>query len=161
MNKVLALVMLLVLPSATVDCGVLIHPERNGHRSGPVDAGALIMDCLWLLVGVVPGVVALVVDFSTGGVYASGSAMAVAPGQALQFRLRGSAPRDAAVAVTIQSPDGHSTLLLDRHVAQGGEIGPLSFSIPAELAPGRYSLALMVNGQAQSAWGLNVASAQE
>ena len=53
----------------TAGCGYLLHPERRGNDGGTIDGGSLIMDLLWLLPGVVPGVVALVVDFSSGAVY--------------------------------------------------------------------------------------------
>jgi hypothetical protein len=33
----------------------------------------MVMDILWLIPGIVPGVIALVVDFSSGGIYVSGS----------------------------------------------------------------------------------------
>ena len=160
-NKLLVLVTLVAMTAATFNCGLLMHPERKGHKGDHVDATALVMDCLWLLVGVVPGVVALVVDFSTGGVYESGSSMNVAPGQKFTFRLRGPAPQDADVAVTIQGPDGHAVFLLDRKVAQGEKISPMEFALPRELAAGKYSLSLTVNYAPKAEWGLHVASAQE
>ncbi len=50
-------------------CGYILHPERRGNRGGSVAGGTLAMDLLWLIPGVVPGVVALVVDFSSGAIY--------------------------------------------------------------------------------------------
>lgn len=64
---------LLTLGGSSVSCGYLLHPERRGLQSGAIDGATMVMDCLWLLAGVVPGVVALVVDFSSGGIYAYGS----------------------------------------------------------------------------------------
>lgn len=64
---------LLALGSTSTGCGYLLHPERRGLQSGAIDGATMVMDCLWLLAGIVPGVVALVVDFSSGGIYAYGS----------------------------------------------------------------------------------------
>ncbi len=58
----------LTVGSGSVGCGYLLHPERRGIQSGVIDGATMVMDCLWLLVGVVPGVVALIVDFSSGGI---------------------------------------------------------------------------------------------
>jgi hypothetical protein len=59
-------------------CGYFLHPERRGNRGGGVEAGTLVMDLLWLIPGVVPGVVALIVDFSSGAVYNGRERVAVA-----------------------------------------------------------------------------------
>jgi hypothetical protein len=63
---------MLTVGSGSVGCGYLLHPERRGLQSGVIDGATMVMDCLWLLAGIVPGVVALVVDFSSGGIYATG-----------------------------------------------------------------------------------------
>ncbi len=66
--RALALTALLGVASATSGCGYLLYPERRGHTQG-VDSGTLVMDLLWLLPGIVPGVVFLIVDFTTGAMY--------------------------------------------------------------------------------------------
>jgi hypothetical protein len=63
---------MLTMGTGSVGCGYILHPERRGIQSGTIDAATMVMDLLWLLAGIVPGVVALVVDFSSGGIYASG-----------------------------------------------------------------------------------------
>ena len=160
-NKVLVLVMLAAFTLATINCGYILHPERRGQKGGNIDITTLILDCLWFFGGLIPGVVALAVDFSTGGIYESGKDISAAPGQKFTFRLRGSAPQDAEVAVTIQDQDGRVVSLLDRNVAQGEKIADMTFALPAELAAGKYSLSLTVNDEPQAEWGLLVASAQE
>ena len=50
-------------------CGTILYPERRGTTGGRVDGGVAVMDCLWLLAGIVPGVVFLIVDFSNGAIY--------------------------------------------------------------------------------------------
>lgn len=74
----------------TTSCGYFLHPERRGNTGGSVDGATLVMDLLWLLPGLVPGVVALIVDFSSGAIYTGGG---------------------ARMAVTIP-PDGHVALVL-------------------------------------------------
>ena len=53
-------------------CGWILHPERNGRRGGAVDTQILVFDLLWLIPGLLPGVVFLLVDFTTGCIYGSG-----------------------------------------------------------------------------------------
>ena len=63
---------LLATAMSTAGCGYILHPERRGNSGPGVDGASLVMDLLWLLPGLVPGVVALIVDFSTGAVYVGG-----------------------------------------------------------------------------------------
>ena len=60
---------LLTTALASTGCGYILHPERRGNTGGDIAGGSLVMDLLWLLPGVVPGVIALVVDFSSGAIY--------------------------------------------------------------------------------------------
>lgn len=55
--------------AALPGCATILHPERQGNDVGPIDVGALILDILWFIPGIVPGIVALVVDFGTGAIY--------------------------------------------------------------------------------------------
>ncbi len=50
-------------------CAVILHPERKGNNSAPVDTVPLVVDILLFLPGLIPGVVALVLDFGTGAIY--------------------------------------------------------------------------------------------
>lgn len=60
---------LLTTAVSSTGCGYFLYPERRGNSGGSVDGGTLVMDLLWLLPGLVPGVVALIVDFSSGAIY--------------------------------------------------------------------------------------------
>jgi hypothetical protein len=62
----------LSLGASTIGCGYILYPERRGNHSGHIAGGTLVMDLLWLLPGIVPGVVALAVDFSSGAIYTHG-----------------------------------------------------------------------------------------
>jgi len=114
---------MLTVGSGSVGCGYFLHPERRGTQSGVIDGATMVMDCLWLLAGIVPGVVALVVDFSSGGIYISGSRRvglhlspdgrvalqvphASRPGQ-VEFRLVTASNRVLARKVALVGP-GHS-----------------------------------------------------
>lgn len=50
-------------------CAVILHPERKGNNSTPIDTVPLVVDILLFLPGLIPGVVALVLDFGTGAIY--------------------------------------------------------------------------------------------
>jgi hypothetical protein len=63
---------MLTLGGGSSGCGYFLHPERRGIQSGVIDGTTMVMDILWLIPGIIPGVIALVVDFSSGGIYASG-----------------------------------------------------------------------------------------
>ena len=58
----------------TASCGFILYPERKGRSSGSIDTGPFIVDLLWLLPGIIPGVICLIVDFSTGCIYKSSGA---------------------------------------------------------------------------------------
>lgn len=79
---------LLATAVAPTGCGYFLYPERRGN-SGNVDGGVLVMDLLWLLPGIVPGVVALIVDFSSGAIYTGrgGHAVVMSPRGRVAVRL--------------------------------------------------------------------------
>ncbi|MFO8057856.1 MAG: hypothetical protein R6V10_11225, partial [bacterium] len=70
-SRIAAVVVVIAMAFATVQCGYILHPEREGNEGGTddIDVPVLIMDCAWLLVGIIPGVIALGVDFYTGCIY--------------------------------------------------------------------------------------------
>lgn len=53
-------------------CGFILYPNRRGRTGGQVDIPVLIIDLLWLLPGLIPGAVCLIVDFTTGCIYRGG-----------------------------------------------------------------------------------------
>ena len=50
-------------------CGTLFFPDRRGQIDGRVDAGIVALDAIGLLFYIIPGLIALGVDFATGAVY--------------------------------------------------------------------------------------------
>jgi len=70
--KALSLALCTALSLQLGGCGTILYPERRGRTAGRVDAGVAVMDGLWCLVFIIPGVVAFIVDFSNGAIYESG-----------------------------------------------------------------------------------------
>ena len=66
-SGVIAAVMTIVI--AASGCAYTFHPERRGNTGGEIAGGPLIGDLLWFIPGIVPGVVFLIVDFSSGAIY--------------------------------------------------------------------------------------------
>jgi hypothetical protein len=60
---------LLLVVLTTSSCAYFLSPDQRGNRGGTLDAPALAGDILWLIPGIIPGIVALAVDFSSGAVY--------------------------------------------------------------------------------------------
>jgi len=71
-TRAIAFSTLLAFGASSVGCGYILYPERRGNSGGTIDGGTLVMDLLWLLPGIVPGVVFLIVDFSSGAMYVNG-----------------------------------------------------------------------------------------
>lgn len=55
--------------SSLTGCGTIIYPERRGQPSGPIDWKVVALDGIFLLLFVIPGVIAFGVDFATGAIY--------------------------------------------------------------------------------------------
>jgi hypothetical protein len=70
--RAVAAATLITLGASSVGCGYILYPERRGNRGGAIDGGTLVMDILWLIPGIIPGVVFLIVDFSSGAMYVNG-----------------------------------------------------------------------------------------
>ena len=58
------------LPFTSLACGTLMHPERIGQpRTGRLDTAVCVLDGVGCLLFVVPGVIALIVDYGTGALF--------------------------------------------------------------------------------------------
>ena len=125
-----AIALTTALTVTTVSCGYVLHPERRGNPGGTIAGGTLVMDLLWLIVGVVPGVVFLIVDFTSGAMYVNG-----------RVAMRATSTGD--VAVKLNDSKSARTLelrlvtaskrVLDRKFA---EVGPTVHSESVELHGG-------------------------
>ena len=66
---------------AATGCGTLFRSDRIGKSSSDrIDPAIMILDCCGLLFGLIPGVVALVLDFNNKTIYYSSSEVAGIPG---------------------------------------------------------------------------------
>ena len=82
-------------------CATILHPERKGNRGGQLDTVPLVVDILLFIPGLIPGVIAIAVDFSTGAIYTGGGSADVPEvGRRGKIALR---PRDL--------PDGSHIVL--------------------------------------------------
>ena len=106
--------------ATTASCAYVLHPERrnSGRTSGRLDTVPLVLDILWFLPGIIPGVIALIVDFTTGAIYVQnfGDAPLKATGK-VAVKLP---PTGGATAVTLKllTADGR---LLDQAAARPGD----------------------------------------
>jgi hypothetical protein len=154
-TRALVFVLLSALGLSQTNCGLILHPERNGRHGGRVDVVAIILDCLWLIPGIVPGLVALLIDVVTGGLY-EGAIKHLLPGDPIGLRFHGPAPKSADVSITLSSPDGSVRTLTSRHVEQGEEMDSSPVRLPEEMAPGKYGLSISVNGRENGRFAISV-----
>jgi len=68
-RRLLASLLAATLMLQSVSCGTLLHPERQGLRSGRLDPAIVVLDGIGLLFFFVPGAIAFAVDFATGAIY--------------------------------------------------------------------------------------------
>jgi len=158
--RTITMVVLLAVMLASVQCGYILHPEHRGNKGGQLDVPVVVMDCLWFFAGIIPGVVALVVDVSTGCIYESSGPRKVSlrPDSRLVFRLNDPAPAAATVAVTLEDPTGLmvKATLLEKSVAQGERIGKVNLALPTGLERGDYRLAIRINGETSATWDVSL-----
>jgi len=69
LTKFLNLLVTLLVSVQLVSCGTILYPERRNQKAGRIDVGVALLDGFWLLVGIIPGVIAFAVDFSSGAIY--------------------------------------------------------------------------------------------
>ncbi|WP_417662024.1 polyribonucleotide nucleotidyltransferase [Pseudomonas sp.] len=65
-------------------CGTLFYPDRRGQIEGKVDPVIVALDAIGILFYVLPGLIALGVDFATGAIYLPGGHTAQVDPQALE-----------------------------------------------------------------------------
>ena len=108
MKRYLRPVALAVATMMTASCATIIHPERRGNRGGRVDVVPLVVDILLFIPGLVPGLIAIIVDFGTGAIYTGGgSAEAPEVGRhgAIAIRAR-DLPPDTAMTLRLLDDKG-------------------------------------------------------
>lgn len=103
-------------------CGTILHPERVGQPAGRIDPGIAILDGLGLLLFLVPGVVAFIVDFATGAIYL--------PPEYVGMNERKNVDASGLVRVPIER-DRMSRRRIEQTVARAS-------GVPISLEPGSY-----------------------
>ncbi|MEO8554522.1 MAG: hypothetical protein ABI678_31315, partial [Kofleriaceae bacterium] len=101
-TRAIALTTLLTVATSTVGCGYILYPERRGNNGGTIDGGTLVMDLLWLIPGIVPGVVFLIVDFTSGAMYVGGG----------RYAMKATSNGNVAVKLKDSATPKHLTLQL-------------------------------------------------
>jgi hypothetical protein len=154
-NRVLAAFVLGLILVSSSGCGTLLHPERmDAKPSRELDTRVVILDCLWLFAGIIPGVVALAVDFTTGAAYFSEGEVELSAGDEVSVNIYGKAPADAEVALRLVNADGRDLTRPDRaNVVAGEELeDSLSLSVPDGIYASGVRLVLAVDGREQVLW---------
>jgi len=151
----------------TTGCGYILYPERiHAKRSNEIDGKIILFDCLWLIAGVIPGVIALVVDGVSETWYYtedewkaihSESSMNIQPGQQLAVDIHGLAPADAKVTLSLLDNQGRQvTSIVEAQSTAGKDLAPLMVKVPQQLDHSELALVLAVNDQQQCRWNLDV-----
>jgi hypothetical protein len=130
-NRAIGATTMFTMASGSLGCGYILYPERRGTLSGVIDSGTMVMDLLWLLPGIIPGVIALIVDFSSGAIYVHGkTAIRLSPGGRLAVRL----PRSSQPAALELRVVTASHRVVARKTASIGPSTPQGQSIDLEVS---------------------------
>ena len=170
-SRALIMVTLVAFAVSISGCGYYLHPERRDAKlSQQLDTKIVVYDCLWLLVFIVPGVVALVVDGVNDTWYytpdqweakkaasAEKKEVSAVPGTELKIRVHGAAPQDAELTLRLLDSDG-TQIAPETHlsVTAGQPLTSLAVAVPADTPVGQARLVLSVNGQPQTSWNVSV-----
>jgi len=138
---------------STVGCGYILYPNRRNAnaRGGQVDVAVVIMDCLWLIPGILPGVFALVWDGIHGSWYATGGGALM-----MQKNQPGTLHLVASRPVTLRGVSAHPNLAVKLDDASGrthnltpsSDIrGDLSLRLPTSVSTGKASLHIATDGR--------------
>jgi hypothetical protein len=166
-KRLFILVVLAAFIITATGCGYIMYPERrHGKLTHEIDGMVVLFDCLWLIPGIIPGVVALVVDGASGTWYyseeewdeiQSESSMNIQPGQKLEVDIHGIAPADAKVTLSLLDNEGRQvTSIVEAHSTAGKDLAPLIVKVPQQLDYSELALVLAVNDQQQCCWNLDV-----
>jgi hypothetical protein len=91
-------------------CAFLLYPERrNQPRSNTLDTVPLIVDIVWFIPGLIPGIVCLAIDFATNSIWVHGGQdkieLGAKPGSKLSLRST-KLDQDAHVRLALMGPNG-------------------------------------------------------
>ena len=110
----------------SLGCGTILYPERRGQRTAAnIDTGVFVMDGLWCLLFIIPGVVAFAVDFSNGAIYLPGGRASTDPVKIVktpktypdQLAIERAVERHTGIHIRLDDP-----AVIQRKLAQGDDI---------------------------------------
>ncbi|MCL4558250.1 MAG: hypothetical protein M1491_06430 [Deltaproteobacteria bacterium] len=168
-SRFLIAAVLALMVFMSVNCGYILYPWRRGNPPGDIDGGTLVMDILWFIPGIVPGAIALAIDFSTGSIYLGRGrkerrgririrhttiridSLSVHPGDRLGLCLNLAAPpainSDVMVTLAPGANGGDTAVIFDTRYAKADEPkNMVVLTVPADLRPGEYRMSVAVNG---------------
>ncbi len=104
--RIVTLAILLSFSLSLSNCAYILKPEQRGNSQGEIDTTNLVFDILWLIPGLIPGIVALAVDFGNGAIYRGG-------GKRASYLV----PKDGHINVTLPSniQGAYELRLVDSH----------------------------------------------
>ncbi|MFW6027199.1 MAG: hypothetical protein ACOC91_00170 [bacterium] len=79
-KRIVAAAVIAVFGLQVSSCGYILHPERKGQKGGRIDPAIAVLDGVGLLLFLIPGIVAFIVDFHYGTIYLPGGKSAEAGG---------------------------------------------------------------------------------
>lgn len=159
-KKFMASALVAVLLVSQSGCGIILHPNRRLETRGEIDPAALLLDCCWLFVGVLPGVAAIGIDIATGGAWYTKKTFALVPGEEVKLRINGAAPADCELSLRLIGPEGKE-LSAPKHlsVTKNQSATHIRFVVPKN-TPEDAQLMLAVDGVDQGHWIVGEASKQ-
>ncbi len=154
-NQWLVVLTLSVMLLSSSGCGALLYPARLGAKpSRTLDTRVVVLDCLWLIAGILPGVVALAVDFTTQAAYFSEGEAQASAGDTVSVNVYGAAPAECDVTLRLVDAGGRDISSPARvNAVAGHELDcPLSLTVPRGIDTTGSRLVLAVNGLDQVTW---------
>lgn len=154
-SRALVIAVTLMFALAASGCGTMMHPERKtATQSDKLDPTTVVLDCLWLVVGIIPGVIALGVDACNGALHYSEQELIAQAGDTVSVNICGMAPADSLVTLRLLDRDGRDLCVSAQARALcGSESGvPLALTIPDGIDLSDARIALAVDGRTQVTW---------
>ena len=162
-KRLTVLLVLCAFVFSVTGCGYIMHPERRTEKlSDQIDTTTVIYDCLWLIPGLVPGVIAILVDATNDTWYLTETELncketsegptKVGPGELLTVNLQGMAPMESTVSLHLMDSDGNS--IANSEPVETETTEKVSLRVPKGLASDMVTLALFVNEHPQLTWDI-------
>jgi len=156
-NRYLVAVALATMLVSSSGCGTLLYPaRRDAKASTTLDTRVVILDCLWFFAGIIPGVVALAVDFVTEAAYFSEGEAHASSGDTVSVNVYGAAPADCMMELRLVDSNGHDLTKPACVAAVTGEEldSGLSLVMPSEVENQEATLILALDGREQVRWAV-------